>query len=604
MPFLASQSTGRRVCIGILFCAIVVGLRVLALGSDPYAHLSWSSALLTDEGFYIHNARNVVLFGHPRTDQFNNMLIMPTLHWVQVAVFRIWGPGAVPARSISVVCGLITLALFYAVLKRVYGERIACLGTVFLGLGHTSLLYSRMALMDTPASLGLTAVFALWITGIGRAKTSVRQSHISFFACGIVLSLTYVTRGLTAWIIPVPFLLFVCRRIAVPQERKRWDKACIALASGFVVCMAVYVVIWYLPNRTELGAMNRYYLLHQVMPRSISGLRSNITHALIGDTRGLSPYLFRHSPVEFILTLISLAAFWPGVTKRSTQQLSVRQRLMGVSNLSGEPDEESAQNKVLLREMGTHYLLCWVAISWLVYSCISYAPDRYYVLFYPALAAISAIAVTSIRDWWVPLRATWRLSPVAMLVGYHSAEAVIHHRYEWILFVAAVVAGLVASPLNVHKVRSATVGAPRFAMCVVIGLWMVINTCWCLDWVRSLSYVRRNADRWLTANLPTGSVLIGDVAPGLSMDGNFQSVSVIPGLCNFDRPIEKYADHPEYIVILDERFQEPYWRSKYPLSLAKGNRIKLYPSIVKFPVGIYMIPKNTDEGHKSSLKFP
>src|SRR5438876_186795 len=62
----------------VVATALAIVLRLVALDSDPYARLSWSSALLTDEGFYIHNARNLVLFGTARTDEFNNMLIMPT----------------------------------------------------------------------------------------------------------------------------------------------------------------------------------------------------------------------------------------------------------------------------------------------------------------------------------------------------------------------------------------------------------------------------------------------------------------------------------------------------------------------------------------------
>ncbi|HZP80524.1 MAG TPA: hypothetical protein VFB21_02695, partial [Chthonomonadaceae bacterium] len=60
--------------------ALLVILRLVALDSDAYEHLDWSTGLLTDEGFYIHNARNVALFGHPVTDDFNNALIMPLLH--------------------------------------------------------------------------------------------------------------------------------------------------------------------------------------------------------------------------------------------------------------------------------------------------------------------------------------------------------------------------------------------------------------------------------------------------------------------------------------------------------------------------------------------
>ena len=44
----------------VLLLIPIVLLRVIYLDADAYPRLSWSSALLTDEGFYIHNARNLV----------------------------------------------------------------------------------------------------------------------------------------------------------------------------------------------------------------------------------------------------------------------------------------------------------------------------------------------------------------------------------------------------------------------------------------------------------------------------------------------------------------------------------------------------------------
>ncbi|HLV81030.1 MAG TPA: hypothetical protein VKT32_12150, partial [Chthonomonadaceae bacterium] len=100
LPAAAPEKKALRWIAALLAIALMLALRLVALGSDPYARLSWSAAQLTDEGFYIHNARNLILFGHARTDGFNNALIMPTLHYVQVAVFSLFGVGAVQARMI------------------------------------------------------------------------------------------------------------------------------------------------------------------------------------------------------------------------------------------------------------------------------------------------------------------------------------------------------------------------------------------------------------------------------------------------------------------------------------------------------------------------
>ena len=66
-------------------------------------------------------------------------------------------------------------------------------------------------------------------------------------------------------------------------------------------------------------------------------------------------------------------------------------------------------------------------------------------------------------------------------------------------------------------------------------------------------------------------------------------VSVIPGLCNADAPLEQFATQQRYIVILDERLREKYWTERYPEDLTYERRICLFPSILKFPVGIYRV---------------
>ena len=113
----------------IALCGLIVmasvGLRLYALRSDPYPRLDWSAGLLTDEGFYIHNARNRVLFGRDRTDEFNNMLLAPALHYVQVGVFRAAGVGSLQARLISVVCSLGAMALLWCTIRPLFGSAAA-----------------------------------------------------------------------------------------------------------------------------------------------------------------------------------------------------------------------------------------------------------------------------------------------------------------------------------------------------------------------------------------------------------------------------------------------------------------------------------------------
>ncbi|HEV2472287.1 MAG TPA: glycosyltransferase family 39 protein, partial [Chthonomonadales bacterium] len=280
-------------------------LRMVALGSDPYGRLSWSSALLTDEGFYIHNARNVVLFGHPRTDGWNNFLFMPLLHLVQVAVFRLAGVGAVQARSISVTLGLFSLVIFYAALRRALGTKVAAIATMFLALDHVYLLYNRMALLDTPAAFLLICVFYAF----GRALSDSRGTRETLWlvACGALLGCALLTRGLAIFMLPAPFFGISLYRQS-GEGWKRCFKQAVWIVFGLTVVAVGYLQSWYLPNRAEIKHANHYYFYNQLAPGSLRHLLLNVEHAAVGDDRGMSPYMFRHSPVLFTLALMALSS--------------------------------------------------------------------------------------------------------------------------------------------------------------------------------------------------------------------------------------------------------------------------------------------------------
>ncbi len=266
-------STGFAIGIVLMVC-----LRLLWLDSDAYPRLSWSSALLTDEGFYIHNARNVILFGRARTDEFNNMLIMPLLHLAQVGVFTVLGVGVVQARLLSVASSLLALWLFYAVVLRLAGVTAARIGTLLLGLEHSFLLYNRLALMDSPALLPMMACLYAFVrasaiaadrerevtasaetgeTGPHRddsgmagavkrhqpARANREGAWLAF--CGLLFIAAYGVRGLAALMIPAPFVAWW---FCYPHQRR----GLAFLASGLLAGGVVYLGLWYGPHHREL----------------------------------------------------------------------------------------------------------------------------------------------------------------------------------------------------------------------------------------------------------------------------------------------------------------------------------------------------------------
>ncbi len=587
---------------------LVVLVRVIALDSDAYPRLSWSSGLLTDEGFYLHDARNTLLFGQPSTDAWNNRLLMPALHFTQVAWFHLLGVGAVQARLLSVLLSLLSLSVFFLALRTAFGLRVAALGTLLLGLEHPFLLYNRLALMDTPALLPLLLALLCLLGAFPRPQAQGERAGLGagwLLLSGLLLALSYATRGLCALVFPA-FLLALLWQGQAGRRGACW------LLLGLGLGLGLYGLLVYLPHRQELLRLNRYYLSQQLIPSSFWHLWQNVEHALLGDERGLSPYLLRHTPVLTLLALLTLGG-WTELRK----QQSPRGQVCG------------------------DLLVCWLLSMWLLLAVVSYSPSRYYVLFYPALAGLAGMGLVEWQALWQVWQShAWWRGLLGAWLGYHVLEALVHQGrlgQDLLLYAAAGVgawllvwgpglgargrgrsqglkplAGKSKCPQDTPRLamRTASPVADRLAVgpsdgslparhgievwvpLLGLGLWALVNGLWLGNWLGHLTFKQKQADAWLQDHLPKGSVLIGAVAPGLCLNNHFKVVNVIEDLCNDDHPVERFAPAPRYIVILDGKWKERWWVRHYPELVKPERRMHLFLHLLRhdFYVGVYPVP--------------
>jgi 4-amino-4-deoxy-L-arabinose transferase-like glycosyltransferase len=540
---------------------LIIGARLYDLRSDPYPRLDWSAGLLTDEGFYIHNARNVVLFGHAVTDEFNNMLLSPVLHAMQVAVFMLFGVGSVQARLIGVFSSLLAIGLIWDGLRRLYGARVAWLAAVLLGLDHVNLLFSRMALMDPFAAFGAALAFRIFVAAHLAGARAGRRRMMLYGLSGFVLMATILNRSICAYLLPAPFLGAWAGRAGRPAHT--------ALALGLTVALGIWLAAWWAPNRAEMTRVTRYYRLEQVQPRSLPHLWNCLYRGAFGDHRGISPYLFRHTPVMFGLALSFLAAM---MVRSATA-----------------PDFDPAQRA------GTAYLTIWLVFGWLAISASAYSPARYYVSTYPPLAAVAAIAYHRLPDVMRLLgdastRARTARAALAAFLVFHAVQSIVHRggvvdavSTALLLYALPAAVGLIIAWWHPPAGTVAAVCAVLLPL-----LWMGVNGWWLTDWLRTMRHSQYAVSTELGRSLPPDSVLIGDVAPGVCLDNGFVAVNVIPGLCNGEQPVERFAGKPRFVVVLDGRWKERYWLDRYPELVSERRRL-LMRRVLRWDIGVYPV---------------
>jgi len=203
--------------------------------------------------------------------------------------------------------------------------------------------------------------------------------------------------------------------------------------------LLIYLALWYEPHHAEISRMATFYRVHQMQPHSAVSVWFNIRRGLVGGERGVVPYL---------LTLLPVLCLLAGIAVGKWRSLSQADK----------------------------YLALWLGGGLLFCLLSSYAPSRYFVLFYPPLAGLAARGL-----------AGWK----------------------------------------------------RPAQLAVMGLFLATSGFWYgAAWV-SRADARGDASRTLTQLLPPGSMVVGEFAPTLCLDTKLKSAPVQPGLSNDDRPVER-----------------------------------------------------------------
>ncbi|MEJ5251492.1 MAG: glycosyltransferase family 39 protein [Chthonomonadetes bacterium] len=559
----------RRILVAVLIVsavALAVWARVVALDADPDFRLCWSSGLLTDEGFYTHNARNAILLGHARTNEFNNMVLSPLVHAVQAAVFRLFGVGYPQARAISVVCSLLTLIVMFAALRRAFGERVAWLGTLVLAWEHAYLMYNRMALLETPATLFLALAFYAWVRRGEGLAWSALAGVMTITACSI--------KSLCAFFIPAP-LLASWWSGRTHKRDTRWEIA--ATAGGMLIAGLLYAIVWLLPHWREYRHMSDFYLTYQIMPRNLFEAYADVRRAVLNYQYGLMGYLFAHMPVTIFLAL-------------TTTLLAIFRR-----------EERRSGNGAV------EFLLVWMWLGVALLAFIRYAPSRYYVPIYPAIVALAVIGVVRLpeitrmvwrpREWWAHLLRTLMLG-YALYFGLAFA---LGAPFAWsLVYLTLAIAFPLALVLQwiVHRLL-ATGGfslrwAPAAALVVLAG-W---NAWYFAGWYGNRQYSLKNLAQKLERILPQHAVVAGNCAPGVCLDAPVSAMLVIPRLANYPAPIERYG--VTHVVMLDGIQGEYWWQRDYPELLRRRNRV-MREWVGPYAISVYRVPGWLREAYRWRL---
>lgn len=563
----------------ILPLLVSIFLRFYSLSADPDWRLDWNPGLLTDEAFYMHNARNAVLFGQARLDEFNNMVISPVVHWLHFQVFRQFGVGYLQGRAVSALLSVISLLVFFRCLTcllRLGGLRsspngwsvkqpvwfYASLSTLWLGFEHTYLLFNRTALLETP--LAFFSLLSLWALGESLCSRRPLACWLWGLLAGVGAMLALITKmtALSYGAALLIGLILIFRQgvgSASPSDGSP-QRVVGAVLAGMGLAGAIWFFTWLLPNWREWWHLQSYYALQQVRPRSLWELWLCLQRALVGERYGLSHFLFVHMPLTWVLNLLVLAAL-----------VAQRQLRRALSPLEW-------------------VFVLWVLFGWLQMATIRLAPTRYFVAFLPAMVGLTVIAFTrwqqlrqflqerKLGAWFVQtLSFAWiaYFGLVLLLpdVPWRALEfPVMDNGIKTRLLLAALLIGALGAYLSslLFRVqlptRSGSYPFPYAPLpLLLLCLFLLINTFWYVGYFSKRTYSIQGMNRLLTEALPPKSVLVG-----IAFETPFRYFFVFKGLCNWRKPVEEYGATHVLLLGSEETLLYFYdqslrfWYERYP----------------------------------------
>jgi 4-amino-4-deoxy-L-arabinose transferase-like glycosyltransferase len=240
-----SKKTVQLFSIFLMFSALF-SLRLIHLGADPPKNLDpVSPGYICDPGAYARNARNEIVTGEAKTDDwgFDFMYVTPLPHGVFYLVFLLFGAGMAQMNLVPAVFSCLTLLLVYLILKKATSPAFALLGAGLLGVNFLYIMFSRVANMTMPMLFFVClTVYLLMLAGT--------KKRVLFFVAGVTGFICFTVTGMFLTILPAVVLGMLAYLFFQSGRSLKVTLTSFGVfASGLGLTFAVWFPLFYLPHR-------------------------------------------------------------------------------------------------------------------------------------------------------------------------------------------------------------------------------------------------------------------------------------------------------------------------------------------------------------------
>jgi 4-amino-4-deoxy-L-arabinose transferase-like glycosyltransferase len=496
--------------------AVALALRLVFPTADP----PWETTVgivWHDEGAWVHNARNMALFGSWATDAWNPMFIAPVFTLLEYLSFAAFGVGVWQARLVSELTGFASVVLLGLGVRRAAGRDAGLIAAALAATNYVYVMWNRAALME--ASM-VAFIVASWYCYV-RAQDQPRWG-LAAAACAL---LAYFTKAAAIFFVAalgLDAVLALAGSIAFGSARPRTERAAAAMTLGGLAGFgALALAAFVLPNWADYHFYNWQMSVTRKPSYDLRSLRDRVTWLPIVHDIFTRMWF---TVVVGVLALAGVAARWRSAAA------------------------------------GERLLAWWVILGALELILHDVGNERRFIFFIPALVGLTAIVLG--RDRRLLPEAVLQLSPAARIIAapvvlyavYIVCGSIVRLAYlyqpgpgvRWSAAVALAVT--IFTFVTWPRVPRLFAGAPMRAAPVLLLTAIVAagQLAQFAQWARGRTYKNYAASVELGKILAPGTLVHGKLANGLSLENRIRPVFVGTNFGNYaDR---KQRDDVRYIL--------------------------------------------------------
>jgi hypothetical protein len=516
--------------IAILLLALA--LRTLFPAADP----PWRSTVGVvwhDEGAWVHNARNKVLFGAWRQDEWNPVFIAPVFTALEYVSFRALGVGVRQARLVSELAGLLSVLLLALGVRRVAGRTSASPGAAaragliagaLLATNYVYVMYNRAAIME---ALMAAFIVASWYCST-RAERDPRWGALA----GAMATLAFFTKAAAAFYVGALGLAVLWRLLDLPPkggshasgshasdglERSTGRATAAWTLGGLAVSFGVVAAIFVLPHWRDYQFYNWQISVTRKPSYDLASIATRVTW-----------FPILHDTFSRMWAVLCLGVFGAWGTLARWRRAADAERL----------------------------LCLWVTVGTLELLVHDVGNERRFVFLIPALVALASLVIVRGRllppdAARAPRGAVLLLAPAILYSAYvltgplarlpfldEISAHVLRHAVR-LAAAAAFVTGAAVIAIWPRFAAAATGRgwSPRLAngLVLLFGAW---NLAQFAQWAVTRTYENYEASIAIGRALPPDTLVQGKLANGLSLENRIRPIFIGHGFGN-------YADRKE-----------------------------------------------------------